>query len=227
MSITPKRAPALLLIGLFAAVLTPGVAYAHPLDDIINSISSMDQSIGAFLNYTVIGFEHILPLGLDHILFVLGLFLLSPTLKPLFWQVTAFTLAHSVTLAMTIFGLISFSPSIVEPIIALSITFIAVENIFTTNLKPWRILVVFLFGLIHGMGFAGVLSEIGLPEGQQALALVAFNVGVELGQIAVILIALAAVWFFRNASWYRTRISNPASIAIGAVGLFWFVERVF
>ncbi len=216
----------LISLGILSLCGLPSIAYAHPLDDILNSISGLDQSIESFLRFTVIGYAHILPLGLDHILFVLGLFLLSPRLKPLFWQVTAFTLAHSVTLAMTIFGLISVSPSIVEPIIALSIIFIAVENILTTNLKPWRILVVFLFGLIHGMGFAGVLAEIGLPEGQQVLALIAFNIGVELGQISVILLALGAVWFFRDASWYRTRVTNPASILIGLVGLMWFLERV-
>ena len=183
--------------------------------------------MGTFNEFLYLGYTHILPKGLDHILFVLGLFLLNPAWRPLLWQVTAFTLAHSVTLAMSIFGLISVPGYIVEPIIALSITFIALENILTTDLKPWRPVVVFVFGLIHGLGFAGVLSELGMPAGQEWIALLSFNIGVEFGQISVILLALGAVWLFRNEAWYRNRVTIPASVVIGAIGLFWFVERVW
>jgi hypothetical protein len=178
-------------------------------------------------DYTVLGFTHIVPLGLDHILFVLGLFLLSTRLAPLLIQVTAFTVAHSVTLALSVYGVVRLSPSIVEPLIALSIVYVAVENILTPNLKPWRALVVFGFGLLHGLGFAGVLEEVGLPQGQFVPALVSFNVGVELGQLAVITLAYLAVgiWGY-NKGWYRPRIVIPASGAIAAVGLFWTVQRV-
>jgi len=177
--------------------------------------------------FTVIGFTHIVPLGLDHILFVLGLFLLSTRVAPLLIQVTAFTIAHSVTLALSVYGIVSLPPTIVEPLIAASIVYVAVENMLTSQLKPWRALVVFGFGLLHGLGFAGVLQEVGLPHGQFVPALVSFNVGVELGQLAVITLAYLTVGIWgRNRTWYRPRVVIPASATIAAVGLFWTVQRV-
>ena len=176
-------------------------------------------------DYAVIGFTHILPKGLDHILFVLGLFLLSLNWRPLLVQVTAFTIAHSITLAFGLYGILRISPSIVEPLIALSIVYVAVENVLTTKLTIWRPIIVFAFGLLHGLGFAGILSEIGLPREDFVLGLVAFNVGVELGQLAVIAIAFLLVGWFANRPWYRSRITIPASLAIGAMGLWWVVER--
>jgi hypothetical protein len=179
------------------------------------------------LEYTALGFTHIVPLGLDHILFVLGLFLLSTRMAPLLIQVTAFTVAHTLTLALSVYGVVSLPSSIVEPLIAASIVYVAVENILTPNLKPWRALVVFGFGLLHGLGFAGVLVEVGLPHGQFVPALVSFNVGVELGQLAVIAIAYLAVGIWgRNRAWYRPRVVIPASATVAAVGLFWTVQRV-
>src|SRR5260221_9594081 len=135
--------------------------------------------------YLQLGFTHIVPGGLDHILFVLGIFLLTTRLKPILAQVTAFTIAHSITLGLTIYGLVSISPRIVEPMIALSIVYVAAENLMTSELKPWRGAVVFAFGLLHGMGFAGVLKELGLPRSQFLTALVTFNVGVEAGGVAL------------------------------------------
>ncbi len=177
--------------------------------------------------YLELGFTHILPKGTDHILFVLGIFLLSIRLKPILMQVTAFTVAHTITLALTIYGVVSLSPKIVEPLIALSIVYVAVENIVTPKLSPWRVAVVFAFGLLHGMGFAGVLAELGLPRSEFLPALLSFNVGVELGQLSVIAIAFLLIGLpFRNKPWYRRRIVIPGSIAIAAVGLFWFVQRV-
>jgi hypothetical protein len=177
--------------------------------------------------YAVLGFTHIVPLGLDHILFVLGLFLLSTRMAPLLIQVTAFTVAHSVTLALSVYGVVALPSSIVEPLIAASIVYVAVENILTPNLKPWRALVVFAFGLLHGLGFAGVLEEVGLPHGQFVPALVSFNIGVELGQLAVIAIAyLALALWARHKSWYRSRVVIPASATVAAIGLFWTVQRV-
>ena len=136
--------------------------------------------------YLELGFTHILPKGTDHILFVLGIFLLSIRLKPVLLQVTAFTVAHTISLALTIYGVVSLSPRIVEPLIALSIVYVAVENIVHPSLSPWRVALVFAFGLLHGMGFAGVLSRLGLPRSEFLTALLCFNVGVELGQLAVI-----------------------------------------
>lgn len=187
-----------------------------------------EGGLSVFIRYIGIGFEHILPLGLDHILFVLGLYFLSPRIKPLILQVTTFTLAHTVTLALGILGIVTIAPEIVEPLIAASIVYVAVENLISTEMKPWRLAIVFAFGLLHGLGFASVLGDFGLQSGQFISSLIGFNIGVELGQLAVIAIAflLVGTWF-GGKSWYRPYISNPASILIGLVGAYWFVERVF
>lgn len=178
--------------------------------------------------YLTLGFTHILPRGLDHVLFVLGIFLLAVRLRPVLWQVTAFTVAHTITLALTVYGFVSLPPSIVEPLIALSIVYVAVENVFTDRLHAWRPVVVFCFGLLHGMGFAGVLNEIGLPRSEFVPALLSFNAGVELGQLAVIFTAFLLVGLpFRDKPWYRHRIVVPGSLAIAATGLYWFVQRAF
>ncbi len=180
-----------------------------------------------FGQYLVLGFTHILPKGLDHMLFVLGLFLLSTQLAPLLWQVTAFTLAHSITLALSMYGVIALSPAIVEPLIAASIVAVAVENLLTARLHAWRVFVVFGFGLLHGLGFAGVLTEIGLPRDEFVTGLIAFNVGVEGGQLAVIALAFLAIgYWFRHRPWYRARVVLPLSAAIALTGGYWMVERL-
>ncbi|OUS36063.1 hypothetical protein A9Q94_10700 [Rhodobacterales bacterium 56_14_T64] len=182
----------------------------------------------AFVDYLPVGFEHILPKGLDHILFVLGLFFLSARLRPLLWQISAFTVAHTITLALGALGWVQVPAGIVEPLIAASIVYVAVENIFTRHLTAWRPLVIFGFGLLHGLGFAAVLGEFGLPRDQFMAALIGFNVGVELGQLTVIAIAFATVGFwFCSHPKYRGRVAIPASITIAVIGAYWFVERVF
>lgn len=180
-----------------------------------------------FLQYIPVGFDHILPKGLDHILFVLGLFFFSTRLGPLLWQITAFTLAHTVTLALSSLGYIALPGSIVEPLIAASIVFVAVENIWAKGtLSAWRPAIVFGFGLLHGLGFASVLGEFGLPEGAFIPALIGFNIGVELGQLTVVGVAALLLWTWaKRESWYRTGIAIPASVAIAAVGAYWVVER--
>jgi hypothetical protein len=189
--------------------------------------SSMTNSEVGLL-YLKMGFAHILPMGLDHVLFILGLFFLNPRLKTVIWQATAFTVAHCITLGLAVYGVIHPISSIIEPIIALSILFLAIENILYNELKWWRILVVFGFGLIHGCGFASALTEVGLPEKNYLLALGTFNIGVELGQVAVILFAwlLVGKWFSEKI-WYRKRIVIPISVCIGCVALFWTIERTF
>jgi hypothetical protein len=178
--------------------------------------------------YTQLGFTHILPYGLDHILFVLGLFLLSAHWKPLLIQVTSFTVAHSITLGLSIYGVVALSPAIVEPLIAASIVYVAVENMVTARLHAWRPFVVFGFGLLHGLGFAGVLHEVGLPRSEFLTGLITFNVGVELGQLAVIALAFGLVgWWGKDRPWYRARVIVPASAAIALTGLYWTVERIF
>ncbi len=178
--------------------------------------------------YLKLGFTHILPLGFDHILFVVGLCMLSTKIKVILWQATAFTVAHSITLALSMKSIIVAPSAVVEPIIALSILFVAIENLMLTELKPWRILIVFLFGLIHGMGFASALNEIGLPRNKFGLSILSFNLGVELGQVTVIsTVFLLVVIPLGKQPYYRKRVVFPISIVIGLVALFWTVQRVF
>ncbi len=174
-----------------------------------------------------IGFEHIIPEGLDHILFVLGLFFLSPKLKPLLVQITCFTLAHSVTLALSARGVISLPASVVEPAIAGSIAFVAIENLCTQKVHAWRPIIVFCFGLIHGLGFASAMSEAMGTSTTPLGVVLLFNVGVEFGQLAVVAIALLTVGWFRTKPWYRAWIAIPASVLIAGMGVFWVVQRVF
>lgn len=181
--------------------------------------------------YLVSGFEHILPKGLDHILFILGIFLLSTRIRPLLWQVTMFTIAHTITLGLSMNGFIELPANIVEPLIALSIAFIGIENILTPGLHKSRLFIVFIFGLLHGMGFASVLSDFGMPENDFATALISFNVGVEIAQVAIILMAylLLAHWFRRklaNEQQYRRIVVIPGSLVIAIIGLYWTYDRI-
>ncbi|MEO8275876.1 MAG: HupE/UreJ family protein, partial [Thermoanaerobaculia bacterium] len=132
------------------------------------------------------------------------------------------------TLAASIYGVVHLPSSIVEPLIALSIAYVAIENLVTSELKPWRPLLVFGFGLLHGLGFAGVLTDLGLPRARFLTALLSFNGGVELGQLTVIASAwlLLGAWFSKRP-WYRRRVVVPGSLAIAAVGIYWFIERTF
>ncbi len=201
----------------------PG-AESEPFD--VGKIAEVPTTRGEVIRrYLWLGYTHILPKGLDHILFVLGLFLLSLRLKPLLAQITAFTVAHTLSLALAMFGLVHLSPRIVEPMIAVSIVYVAIENVFARELKKSRVALVFAFGLLHGLGFAGVLSELGLPRSEFVPALLSFNVGVEGGQLTVIAVAFLVVGAFRQRSWYKMRIAVPASLAIAAVGLYWAVTR--
>jgi len=199
-------------------------------------IESSDITIGeqpeykfskVFFEYIPVGFTHIIPKGLDHILFVVGIFFLSTKLSALFWQITFFTLAHSVTLAMASLGIVKISPSIVEPLIAASIVYVAVENLYSKRLNLRRSIIVFCFGLLHGLGFASVLVEFGLPVQQFVPALVGFNIGVELGQISIVLILFGLIgYWFNTKNWYRKLITLPISSVVGLIGLYWFFERV-
>lgn len=209
---------------LLCCLLFPAMANAHPMGDALAGLSRTE--VGWI--YLKLGFEHILPRGLDHILFVLCIFLLNPKLKSVIWQATAFTVAHSITLGLAMYGVIEAPAHIIEPVIALSIFFVAVENMLTDKLKPSRIVIIFLFGLIHGLGFAGVLTDLGLPEKEFVNGLITFNIGVELGQITVILIAwlLVGMWFSKKP-WYKQRVVIPLSAIIALIALFWTIERTF
>jgi len=181
-----------------------------------------------FVTYLREGFLHILPFGIDHILFILCVFFLNTNLKSIILQASMFTLAHTITLGLSMYGLISAPGNVVEPLIALSIVFLAIENIYSAQkIKPWRLIMVFLFGLIHGMGFAGALNELGMPQYAFASALISFNLGVELGQLCIILFMYFCVnRLFAHASWYRSKIVVPASIIIAVIAGYWTIERI-
>ncbi len=208
----------------FTGILEPG----DLSPEIPRTGSYQETAFENFTRYLISGIDHIIPKGLDHILFVLGLFFFSIHLRPLLIQVSSFTVAHTITLALATLGIVSVSPSIVEPLIAASIVYVAVENIFARRMTPWRPFVIFGFGLLHGLGFASVLGEFGLEPGRFIASLIAFNIGVEVGQLAVIAIAFLAVglWFGKK-DWYRAYIAIPASVVIACVGAYWSVERVF
>jgi hydrogenase/urease accessory protein HupE len=189
-------------------------------------LSSFERKLINIIEYVYQGFIHILPQGLDHILFVLALFLLTTKTSTLLWQVSAFTFAHTTTLALGIFGVINLSSNIVEPLIALSIAYVAIENIYRQKLNKWRLPIVFSFGLLHGLGFASVLIALGLPETRYITSLLSFNVGVELGQITVIILALLATKWCSNKPWYRKKVVIPLSLCISVIALYWFVERI-
>jgi hydrogenase/urease accessory protein HupE len=206
-----------------------GLAAAQPTQPTAGSISAQHDEHGGwntFVDFLRYGFTHVLPEGLDHILFVLGLFLLSRSWKPVLTQVTAFTLAHSLTLGLAAAGMIKVPASIVEPIIALSIAAIAIENIFHPEFTRWRLVIVLIFGSIHGLGFASGLAEKPIPQDSFLLALTGFNLGVEAAQLAVIGLAFAATFWITDESKYRRFVVIPASVLIALAGLFWAYERL-
>jgi hydrogenase/urease accessory protein HupE len=167
------------------------------------------------------------PMGVDHILVVLGLYLLSGRARDVLWQVSAFTVAHSISLALSLYGVVAVSPRIVEPLIAVSIAYVAIENILSSELNPWRVALVFGFGLLHGMGFAGALKELGLPRSEFVTALLTFNVGVEAAQLALIGTAFVLIgWHVEDRGWYRNRVVIPASVLIACTGLYWTIQRL-
>jgi len=183
--------------------------------------------INKFYVFVKAGFEHIIPQGIDHILFVLGLFFSCITFRSLLWQVTAFTIAHSITLILAAQGFVELRADLVEAIIALSIVWIAVENCLFKETNKRRYLIVFSFGLLHGLGFAALLTEYGLPKDNFISMLLAFNIGVEIGQLAILLLAFVLIKLILKKNWYNNEIKIPASLVIAAIGLFWFIERVF
>ena len=221
MMFSTKKAILFSVASLLLLIL-PQAAQAHGID--LKGFPTEDVA----RIYLELGYTHIIPLGLDHILFVVCLFFLSPKLKTVIWQATAFTIAHSITLGLAMYDVISPPTHIVEPVIALSIMFVAIENIISDQLRPSRILIVFAFGLIHGLGFASVLTDLGLPEDKFVVSLLTFNLGVELGQISVILLAwlLIGKWFSAKP-WYKKRVVIPISLVIAAISLYWTIERIF
>lgn len=180
---------------------------------------------GSAAAFLVMGVEHILT-GYDHLVFLLGLVLVRARARTLLGVVTAFTVAHSITLALAALGVWAPSPRIVEPAIALSIAYVGIENFFVEDAtKRWRI--TFPFGLVHGFGFAGALQEVALPRGAVPAALVSFNLGVEAGQLLVLALLLPAIAALRRTDWFEPRGARLASGAVALAGALWFVTRVW
>ena len=209
---------------LMAILFVPSFLFAHTINYSLEQAPVKD----VVWYYLKLGFHHIIPSGPDHILFVISLCLLSTKISTIIWQASAFTVAHTITLALSMKNIIVAPPDLVEPIIALSICFVAVENLLITELKAWRVIIVFLFGLIHGMGFASALNEIGLPRNKFYTSVFSFNVGVELGQVTIIILVFALlIYRFGKKEWYRRYIVYPLSAIIAIIAAWWTIQRVF
>ncbi len=197
--------------------------FAHTINYAMENAETKDVS----WYYFTLGFKHIIPEGLDHVLFVIGICLINTKLKSIIYQASAFTVAHTISLALSMKGVIVAPAPVIEPIIALSIVFVAIENLILNELKPWRILLVFLFGLIHGMGFASSLNEIGLPRDKFYTSILTFNIGIEVCQIMLIGLLFGIIIHpLKNKAWYRHRIVYPISLAIAIVSGYWTIERL-
>ncbi len=175
------------------------------------------------MSFLALGVEHIFT-GYDHLMFLVGLLLLGGRFWSLVKIVTAFTIAHSITLVLAALGVVDLPASLVEPAIALSIAYVGAENFFLKSIDR-RWIIAFLFGLIHGFGFAGILRKLGLPEQGLVLSLLSFNVGVEAGQIAVVAVVLPIIVLLRRQPWHRYAV-QALSLAILAFGLYWFFDRI-
>ncbi|TQV88568.1 HupE/UreJ family protein [Aliikangiella coralliicola] len=248
----PVSVPSLIAVLFFCFFSTQ--ALAHPEDEFCNDVK-MDPQLCAQLAeldrpaktdgnfdlpeikldrspfetallYTKLGVEHILPMGLDHLAFVLALLLSSTAFRPLLIQISLFTLAHSVTLILGVLGILVLEGTWVEVAIAFSIVFVAIENIFLKSLTYWRPLIVFCFGLLHGLGFAGALSELGVPEDHFVSALLGFNLGVEIGQLSFALIVFLMLYKSIKKDWYKHFVVIPGSLMIACLGSYWVIERI-
>jgi hydrogenase/urease accessory protein HupE len=210
------RSDAAFAAATMLTLLAAAPALAHPLD--------LAAQPPPAATYFALGVEHIVT-GIDHLLFLLGLVVVAARLRDVLWAVTAFTLAHSVTLVLAALGLVTPDPAWVEPLIALSIAYVGLENLFA-RAHSARIRLAFGFGLLHGLGFAGALAEVGLPSDQRLLALVLFNTGVEAGQIALLAVLMPVLWRLRRFEPAR-RFGMPAlSASLVVIGLTWAGGRL-
>lgn len=208
----------------FLCLALPFANYAHTINYVLEKAPVND----VVWYYFKLGVSHIIPDGFDHILFVVSLCLLNTKIKTILWQASAFTVAHTITLALSMKGIIQLPADVVEPLIALSIMFVAIENILLSKLKPWRIAIVFMFGLVHGMGFASALNEIGIPRNKFFTSIFSFNVGVEIGQIIVIAgMFLLIINPLGKKPWYKKFVVYPLSGAIALIAAYWTYTRIF
>lgn len=181
------------------------------------------------LDFFKLGINHILS-GPDHILFVLSLLLVFKTWKDILKLTATFTVAHSITLILAGTGLLTLTPRIVEPMIALSIAYVAISTVFLRGTlfigeNRGKIAAVFFFGLFHGLGFAGLLKEIQVPQDKFASSLLSFNLGIEGGQLIIVSLAAPLIFFFRKKKWYPRAI-NVVAIVIASIAVFWFFRRL-
>lgn len=216
---------------------TLGAAHRHHVEALGEPVAVLDASrpTATFTGesapaevarrFFALGVEHIWT-GWDHLAFLGGLLLAATRLRGMLWIVTGFTVAHSITLSLAALGLVNLSPMLVEPAIAATIAYVGVENFWRPGVRR-RVAVTFVLGLVHGFGFAGLLRELGLPKGSLALALGTFNLGVEVGQAAVVAAVAPLLLWARRRPWWETRAVPVASAALVFAGLYWFVERVF
>ena len=211
----------LTVVCLVMLIAVPGLA--HPINITMERAPTQD----VIWFYLKMGVTHIIPYGFDHILFVVSLCLLSTKISTILWQASAFTVAHSITLALSTRNIIIAPSQLIEPVISLSIAFVAVENIVLNELKPWRVLIVFFFGLVHGMGFASALNEVGLPRNNFFISIIAFNAGVEIGQIVIILLVFGLIVTpFGKRLTYKRKLVYPMSTIIALIATYWTVERI-
>ena len=223
-----------------------GLPYSHT--DVLVSLATLDGETATYvlrpdqptlnlrdqiptaLSYFIIGIEHLI-FGIDHVLFVIGLFLFIRDPIALIKTITAFTAAHSITLALSVLELVKLDPGPTEAVIALSIFFLAVELVKEeskrsrlTQGRPW--VMAFIFGLLHGLGFAGALADIGLPKDGLWVSLLLFNVGIEVGQVAVILMLAAFAWILSRLGWQKY-FNKGAAWSMGCLATFWTIDRTF
>lgn len=190
------------------------------------TIDEPEQNTG-FGVFFLQGFKHIIPMGLDHILFIICIFFFRSDLKTVVLQASMFTVAHTITLGMCWMGILVPPTQIIEPLIAFSIVVLAIENIFSVQSEKLRLPIVFLFGLVHGMGFASAISEVGIPQDNVIWSLLGFNVGVEVGQLAILLLLYVTVTrTISTARWFRPRFVLPIMISVALVAGFWTIERL-
>jgi hypothetical protein len=179
------------------------------------------------LQFISIGFDHVIPLGWDHLLFIVGMAMSTLLWRRLLLLVTTFTLAHTLTLGLAMYGVVEVSARIVEPLIAFSISYVAIENILTKQSIRRKSLVVFLFGLIHGLGFASMLKDFDMHPESFLVTLVGFNVGVELAQIVTVLVVVVVLVLYKKfLPKYRQIVIVPTSLIIAIIGFWWGVERI-
>lgn len=198
--------------------------------DIIEIANQKTNFIDNTLDFIKLGFKHILG-GYDHILFVLSLLLVFVGLRTVSKYTLTFTIAHSITLILAGSGLLTLSSRIVEPIIALSIAVLAISTVFFRETKIFKnpnskLGIIFFFGLFHGLGFAGLLRDIQIPDDKFIASLLSFNIGIELGQLFIVALALPIIYLFRKKSWYDNFIKVVA-VMISVFALYWMLQRIF